>query len=77
MAKVRHTTEEEEVEFAERIKDLDPEDVQQGDATMLAQHILDGKEVVLSEQVREFLAETGMSEDEFIAELMKAGNRQQ
>lgn len=75
MVKVRASTPEEEAEFADGMGDIDPDDVQQGDPTELAQHILSGKEVVLSEQVRNDLKERGMSEDEFIAMLLAGGNR--
>lgn len=77
--KIRPTTAEEEAEFeAEDVQQrLLDGDVKQGDPQALAEHILSGKEVVLSEQVREFIKAQGMTEDEFIAHLLKTGNRMQ
>ena len=82
MVKVRPSTPEEEAEFAERAKELHEAyeagetDIPKGDVEELASHIVSGKEVVLSDQVREFLAEEGISQDEFIAMLLKKGKRQ-
>jgi hypothetical protein len=81
MIKVRPATPEEEAEYAGRDEELreasEAGEIQQGSAEDLASHILSGKEVVLSEQVREFLIEQGMTEDDFIAMLLKEGNRAQ
>lgn len=80
MVKVRRTTPEEEADMADLTEEVKEaveagESFPEGDATMLAEHIASGKTVVISDQVRAFLAAEGISEDEFIASLLKQGNR--
>ena len=79
MVKVRKTTPEEEAEFADRRESLQEEIeadlIPDGDPVELASHILSGKEVVISDQVRKFLEEEDVTEDELIAMLLKGGDR--
>lgn len=81
MVKVRRTAQEEEAEFAEKygsdeeiMERSDAGEIPQGSAEDLAKHMLT-KEIVISDQVAEFLQENGMSIDDFIATIMKEGNR--
>lgn len=78
MVKVRPSTPEEEAEFADLgITKEAAGEIKEGDPEELAQMILGGLEVVLSDQVRADLKAQGISEDEFIAMLLKSGNRVQ
>jgi len=79
MVKVRPSTPEEEQEFGDiDVKEaIDAGEIREGDPEQLASLMLNGGEVVLSDQVREFMAAEGISEDEFIAMLLKEGNREQ
>ena len=75
MVKVRSSTAEEEGTFEDVQDIVESGEVKEGDPTELAEHILSGKEVVLSDQVREFMKENNITEDEFIANLIKEGGR--
>lgn len=81
MVKTRKMTPEEEAQFGidpdELHEAVEDGEIEEGDMTELAQLLLGGKEVVISAQVKEFLEKEGLSEDEFIAMILKGGNRDQ